>query len=420
MTHSNSHLSLANLDEWLFYLESIHATEIDMGLARIASVAKCLQIDLSHTTVVTVAGTNGKGTTCAFLENALLAQGHSVAVYSSPHIEYFNERLRINKHLIDDQRLIKAFERIEISRADVSLTYYEFTTLAAMMIVQQCSPEYFILEVGLGGRLDATNLIDSDISVITSIDLDHQHFLGNTRDAIGYEKAGILRGNKPGVIGDLQVPNSVLDYAKKIGCNSIVRNQDFHIVGANITRPWQYQSKLFTLNDLPAPFIPRDNVATGLMVLEQLGFSLTETNVRQWITSTKLEGRTEILSKQPLVILDVGHNPHAARYLNGFVKANKRGNVFAVVAMLKDKDIQATLHEMTDCVDVWHVASLANPRGANKQILEQILKDENIACNSFDNVVDAYKIAKEKANNNDMILVFGSFFTVASIKKSAL
>lgn len=420
MTHSNSHLSLANLDEWLFYLESIHTTEIDMGLERISCVANQLHIDLTHMKVITVAGTNGKGTTCAFLENAILANNHSVAVYSSPHIERFNERLRINKELVNDSQLIAAFNRIERARGNISLTYYEYTTLAALLITQQLSPQYFILEVGLGGRLDATNLIDSDIGVITSIDLDHQNFLGNTREAIGFEKAGILRARKPGVIGDLDVPESVIKHANSIDCALVIRNQDFHVIARGLNSQWQYQSKQYSLKNLPIPNIPRDNVATGLMVLEQLGFHLTEQQVSQWIKSTQLEGRTEIVSTQPFVVLDVGHNPQATRYLSRFVNANKQGKVYAIVAMLADKDIKATMQEMYDSVDVWHVASLTNTRGANKKILEQILKDSNIACNSFDNVVDAYKIAKEKANNNDMILVFGSFFTVANIKKSAL
>ncbi|KGK00975.1 bifunctional tetrahydrofolate synthase/dihydrofolate synthase [Thalassotalea sp. ND16A] len=418
MNQTTSHSSLSSLDEWLFYLESIHATEIDMGLARISVVAKRLNIALTTSTVITVAGTNGKGTTCAFLENALISDGHSVAVYSSPHIEKFNERLRINHQYIDDQSLINAFVRIEESRAEISLTYYEYTTLAALLITENLLPDYVILEVGLGGRLDATNLIDSDIAVITSIDIDHQAFLGNTREAIGSEKAGIFRSGRPAIIGDLQVPASVTEYCQQIQCLPIVRKQHFDIQSEGLDRCWDWQCSNFVLNDLPPTFIPRDNVATALMVLKQLNVELTTEKVSSWILTTKLQGRTEVVRQQPMVVLDVAHNPHAARYLNKYVTANAKGKVFAITAMLADKDIKGTLTEMFDCVDHWYVASLNNSRGASQEKLGKILKDANIICNSFDNVVDGYRIALENANNNDMIIIFGSFFTVAEIKKS--
>ncbi|WOH37593.1 bifunctional tetrahydrofolate synthase/dihydrofolate synthase [Thalassotalea fonticola] len=418
MNQLNSHLQLASLDEWLFYLESIHPTEIDMGLSRITEVVQRLNISLTPSKIITVAGTNGKGTTCAFIENALQDEGHSVAVYSSPHIEKFNERLRINKVLIDDESLIAAFKRIEQTRKEISLTYYEYTTLAALLIAEKVKPEFLILEVGLGGRLDATNVIDADIAVITSIDIDHQALLGNTREAIGYEKVGIARVNTPIIIGDLNVPQSVKNYCDDIGCIAKIRNQDFHLLSENLTSHWQWQAEGVLIANLPAPFIPRDNIATALMVLNELGINFKPKQVVHWINTTKLEGRTEIVKSEPLVVLDVGHNPHAARYLNKFVKANQKGKVHAIAAMLDDKDIQGTLSEMYDCVDFWYVSSLSVHRGAKQQKLNQILKDDNIKCNSFDNVDDAYRIALANADNNDMILIFGSFFTVAKIKKS--
>jgi dihydrofolate synthase/folylpolyglutamate synthase len=196
--NSSHYQDLTNLDQWLYYLENLHSTEIDLGLSRVGKVAERLAIDLSFAKVITVAGTNGKGTTCAFIENALLnnealKSKQGVAVYSSPHIEHFNERLRINKQDIGDQALIEAFKLIEDAREDISLSYYEFTTLAALLILMDTRPSFIILEVGLGGRLDATNIIDADIAVITTIDLDHQSFLGNDREAIGLERAGLMR-----------------------------------------------------------------------------------------------------------------------------------------------------------------------------------------------------------------------------------
>ena len=422
MPNLTSHSSFTQLDEWLFYLESIHATEIDMGLTRIGNVVKKLDINLKPSKVITVAGTNGKGTTCAFLENALLQQGKSVAVYSSPHIEKFNERLRINKKLISDQPLIDAFKKIELKRQDISLTYYEYTTLAALIICQQLKPDYIILEVGLGGRLDATNIIDSDLAVITSIDIDHQAFLGDTRELIGYEKAGIVRANCPVVIGDLDVPKSVLEHCRKVAAKPFIRNEEFHLSANSsqhaFSNDWQWQSANTELSMLPATKIPQDNVATALMTLELLGLPLEQSTVSQWINATQLEGRTEIVKQNPLVVVDVAHNPHAAEYLQRYVSAHKQGKVHAVVAMLADKDISGTIATMLPVVDDWYVASLSVPRGASKQILSNILAQNNIIANSFDKVSDAYKIALDKANNNDMILVFGSFFTVANIKKS--
>lgn len=417
MTILNSHSKLTSLNEWLFYLESIHSKEIDMGLERISMVAKRLAISLDKSKVITVAGTNGKGTTCAFIEHALLSQHHSVAVYSSPHIKDFNERLRINAQLIDDQSLITAFNQIELARAEISLTYYEYTTLAALMICQQLQPDFVILEVGLGGRLDATNIIDSDVSVITSIDLDHQAFLGNDRSSIGKEKAGIVRANKPVIIGEPAMPTDVLDFCRQKKAITVVREQDFFITN-NDSPNWSWSYQQQSLSNLPQPFIPQDNVATALTTLTVLGIALEHNAVSQWILNTKVEGRTEIVSEQPLVVLDVAHNPHAARYLAKFVQRQNKQQVFAVTAMLADKDIKSTLQTMLACVDHWYVGSLDVPRGANHEIMTNALKDLGKDSNSFDNITDAYRMAVDNANNNDMILVFGSFFTVAKIKQS--
>lgn len=417
MTILNSHSKLTSLNEWLFYLESIHSKEIDMGLDRISMVAKRLAISLDKSKVITVAGTNGKGTTCAFIEHALLSQSHSVAVYSSPHIKDFNERLRINAQLIDDQSLITAFNQIELARAEISLTYYEFTTLAALMICQKLQPDFVILEVGLGGRLDATNMIDSDVAVITSIDLDHQAFLGNDRSSIGKEKAGIVRANKPVIIGEPAMPIDVLEFCNKQKAISIVREQEFN-VDNQASGSWAWHYKQYSFKNLPQPFIPQDNVATALTTLTVLGIELEQSSVCQWILDTKLEGRTEVIKEQPLVVLDVAHNPHAARHLAKFVQRQNKQKVFAVTAMLADKDIKATLATMLACVDHWYVGSLDVPRGANKEIMANVLKDLGKGSNSFDNITDAYRIALDNANNNDMILVFGSFFTVAKIKQS--
>jgi len=456
-----------NLNEWLCYLETIHNTEIDLGLSRISQVAKRLHIDFSFTRVITVAGTNGKGTTCAFLENALLSetvngQKQKVAVYSSPHIEHFNERLRINKRDIDDQSLISAFEKIEIARGEISLSYYEYTTLAAFLVLMVVKPDVIILEVGLGGRLDATNIIDADVAVITTIDIDHQAYLGNDRETIGFEKAGIMRGDQHIIIGDPNAPQSVLNYAKKINeaiattnkdqafSKIKVRNKDFYITNPDSSnnpdqQSWQWHyveednigidesgSKTeFSLNNLVNTHIPQDNVVTALMVLKQLSVRLTTRKVNALIEQTQVAGRTELfkynefkesqIKQQCDVMLDVGHNPHAGRYLakklSQFKTQNQYQRIIAVVAMLADKDITNTLTPFNEIIDDWNLASLAVPRAATS---EQMIKELTLFTNSincFDNITQAFKMANLKAESTDLILVFGSFYTVAEIRQ---
>jgi len=439
MSKSNSshYQDFTNLDQWLYYLENLHSTEIDLGLTRVGEVADRLAVDLSFAKVITVAGTNGKGTTCAFLENALLSSltpqttpelthecNQGVAVYSSPHIERFNERLRINKVDVEDQPLIEAFRKIEQARGDISLSYYEYTTLAALLVLMNVRPRFIILEVGLGGRLDATNIIDADIAVITTIDLDHQAFLGDDRESIGFEKAGIMRHKQVIVVGDTNSPKSVIEYAHQLnaqhGETLFVREQDF--LCKNKQSCWQWQSKQTILTDLVATFIPQDNVATALMALEQLGLSLTTKIVNDIILKTKVAGRTELVQQlgQCDVILDVGHNPQATRYLSAYLKQlkqqDKYQNIYAVVAMLGDKDISASLDSLKGDINFWYTGPLSVPRAASLEVMKSKLSVISDKVNCFDNVDDAFKMAYQQANSSDLILVFGSFFTVAKIR----
>ncbi len=454
--HFKSHSKgCKNLSEWLCYLETIHNTEIELGLSRIGKVANRLAIDFSFATVITVAGTNGKGTTCAFLENALLNEtacngqtsktGLAVAVYSSPHIEHFNERLRVNKIDVDDQAFIDAFEQIEQARTEISLSYYEFTTLAAFLVLMKLKPNVIILEVGLGGRLDATNIIDADIAVITTVDLDHQAFLGNDRESIGFEKAGIMRANQNIIIGDLSPPHSVLNHAQQVNqslsqgdkeqalAKVKVREQDFTVVeqaiASNEQTLWYWQCRdknnvqeaNFYLNNLQATHIPRDNVATALMVLKQLGLHLTTGKVNKLIEQTKVAGRTEMFSHHCDVMLDVGHNPHAGKYLanqlNRLRKQKGYTKIIAVTAMLADKDISNTLLSLSEQIDDWYIAPLNVPRAATLESMKEILKGFTNSINCFDNITQAFRIAIQEAKQTDLILIFGSFYTVAEIRK---
>ncbi|MGL1958121.1 MAG: bifunctional tetrahydrofolate synthase/dihydrofolate synthase [Colwellia sp.] len=456
-SHSGDHKDLI---QWLYYLETIHNVEIDLGLARINVVAKQLSIDLSFATVITVAGTNGKGTTCAFLENALLDEQKSVAVYSSPHIERFNERLRVNKLDVDDNCFIEAFERIERVRADISLSYYEFTTLAALLILMKQQPDVIILEVGLGGRLDATNIIDADVAVITTIDLDHQAFLGDNRESIGFEKAGVMRANQHIVIGDPNPPKSVLAHALSVNnilldsCasleqhtslnSSIAINPHINVHGVDFfvkqtlsnenAACWQWQYKStessndIVLIDLQPAHIPQNNVATALMVLCQLGVLLSSEKVNILLNKTRLAGRAELFKKNQLnqqkscdVLLDVAHNPQAARYLadklQQYRQQNKYQNIYAVASMLGDKDITATFIELKDEIDHWYLGQLAMPRAASTDHMKEKLNEYTNSINCFDNVTQAFKMVNQDATLSDLIVVFGSFHTVAEIRR---
>lgn len=410
-----SHCDDKTLPQWLSYLETIHAQEIDLGLERISLVAQRLNIDFSFATVITVAGTNGKGTTCAFIENYVANEKFSVAVYSSPHIERFNERLRVNHDEVSDSPWIEALKRVEQAREDISLTYYEFTTLAAFLVLCQIKPEYIILEVGLGGRLDATNIIDADIAVLTTVDLDHQAFLGDTREAIGREKAGIFRANRPAVIGDLNLPNSVREYGKAINANLLVRNTDFSIQQIDDAL-WQWQGMNHTLEGLSPTHIPQNNVATALAVLEQLAMPLSSDKVNTVIDKTKVAGRTEIFHLDCDVMLDVGHNPQAARYLAEVLSNKSYTRIRAVVGMLKDKDIKTTLQEIKPEINEWYFGSLSVPRAATAKEISQKVAELGIQGNCFDKVSQAFTMAKQDASSDDLILVFGSFFTVAEIR----
>lgn len=450
--NSSHSKDLSSLDEWLSYLETIHFTEIDLGLTRIAQVAKRLNICLDFATVITVAGTNGKGTTCAFLENALLdkenvkqldskqqsADSSGVAVYSSPHIKRFNERLRVNQQDVADERFIAAFEQVEQARQEISLSYYEYTTLAAFLVLMKLKPRVIILEVGLGGRLDATNIIDADVAVITTIDLDHQAFLGNTREKIGFEKAGIMRTDQIIIVGDTEAPKSVVAHANSLTSDASeenillsVRNKDFWLTEQK-NDCWSWHSKHLDVNELVKTNIPRDNVATALMVLAKLGIVLSKDMVNTLIEATKVAGRTELvmpnnckhLQMRCDVMLDVGHNPQAARYLaKQLAKLKAQGryaNVHAVVAMLVDKDIEASLNALTNEVAYWYIGQLSVPRASTAEQAASSLRKTSNSVNCFDNVTEAFKIANENANSNDLILVCGSFFTVAEIRELLL
>lgn len=407
--------SNAALEQWLDYLLSIHPTEIDMGLTRVSKVAQTLGLlDLGQSKIVTVAGTNGKGTTCAMLENILRLSGLTVGVYSSPHMLKYNERVRINGSDASDSAFVAAFEQIEAARAEISLTFFEYATLAGLILFKAAKLDVVILEVGLGGRLDATNIIDADISVVTSVDLDHESYLGNTRELVGREKAGIFRRGKAAIVGEPNLPHTVNDVANEVGAILYrVGNEFSYQVHGNL---WSFQGQVLKLHYLALPTLPLPNAATVLAVIEQGWPDIAPAIIAQGISTARLTGRLERVSEQPLVLLDVAHNPHAARFLVQQLAPMVVGKrVFALCGMLKDKDIAGVLPVIHPLVDTWYLVSLHGERGASSAMLRKTLAPEASAF-EFESIAEAWSALKAQINPDDVVIVFGSFYTVAGFK----
>ncbi len=400
-----------SLCDWLSYLERIHPQTIDLGLERVSAVARRLGVDTLPMPVILVAGTNGKGTTCAMLESIYRAAGYRVGVYASPHLVRYNERVRVDGADASDAALCDALAAVEQARDGISLTFFEFGTLAALWIFSRQTPDVVILEVGLGGRLDATNLISADVAVITSIALDHCDWLGDDRESIGREKAGICRAGRPLVCGEPDAPASIAAVAARVGATLLQCDQAF---SAQRDGPvWHFRGQHQQWHALPFPVLPWQNAITALAVVEQMSLPVNEAHIRQGLSEARLAGRMQRWGERPNVILDVAHNPHSAAYLAGqFAQTTCKGRRFAVVGMLKDKDITQTLAQMLPVVDQWFLASLAGPRAASAQ---QLLTCLGLAATTYDTVVDAYTDALRQASDDDEIVVFGSFFTVAAV-----
>ncbi|MDE4006862.1 bifunctional tetrahydrofolate synthase/dihydrofolate synthase [Glaesserella parasuis] len=413
-----------SLETWLSYLEKSHFKPIDMGLERIRKVAEELDLLKPAPYVITVAGTNGKGSTCKLLEMALLKAGLKVGVYSSPHLIHYNERVRIQGQAVGNADLIATFDYIEQHKS-ASLTYFEFGTLAALDLFRKAKVDVAILEVGLGGRLDATNIVDPDFAVITSIDIDHVEFLGDNREAIGREKAGIFRPNIPVVIGESDCPQSILDHAKELQCHVFRRDIDWKFSVESDRLQWQSKTKSLTV---PLPKIPQPNCATALAVLTQLPFELSDEILVQAVEEAKMTARFQLLGEQdfatfsqnrPLaqVIIDVGHNPHAARYLSDrlaeWIQPNRK--IYAVFSALVDKDLSGIVEPLEELIDEWHCAGLQGYRGqSGTEVKSKLLTAlPNAKAVAYENVIEASQVLFETANEQDIILVFGSFHTVA-------
>jgi dihydrofolate synthase/folylpolyglutamate synthase len=497
------------LADWLTHLESLHPKTIALGLERVAQVKQRLNLNPSFPVIV-VGGTNGKGSVCAMLEAILYAAGYKVGCYTSPHLLHYNERVRVAKQPVSDAELCASFEEIERARkpwvadkqvtsliptfpqggkeplpplplgegggegsnAEIPLTYFEFGTLAAMQCFIAHKVEVAILEVGLGGRLDAVNVFDNDCALVTSVDIDHVDYLGDTREKIGFEKAGIFRAGRVAICADANVPNSLRDHAKNIGAELWCIGNDFGFslpsptgrgagregAGVKITtisltlkKPlatrlggqetpaeslvisqwereqlkmqWDYRSKLGARNALPHPALrgafQLNNASAVLAVLDvmQARLPVSMAAVRRGLTEVELTGRFQFVPGKPQLILDVAHNPHAARSLAQNFANLPPAKTFAVFAMLKDKDMAGVVELMNAHVDVWLVAGINAPRGASSAELAQVLADATVRGEvlQFADVAQALRFAYKAAGENDRIAAFGSFYTVAAV-----
>lgn len=404
----------SSLVDWLFYLESVHPANIAMGLERVASVANNIGLLNTSSKIILIAGTNGKGTTARCLESLLLAQGLSVGTYASPHLTHYNERVRVNGQELSDQYHVDAFHLLEQGRKDTALTYFEYGTLAALAIFKRCEVDYVLLEVGLGGRYDATNIVTPFASVITTIDLDHKEYLGDTRELVAYDKAGIFRENTPAIIGDLNIPHTMTDYGDEINAKMVLSGSDFIFKEHADTFSWQYQQ--YNL-ELAKPAIPSQNAATALTTLSVLNLLPSESVIKACLANLVVEGRFEQLSDQPLVYTDVAHNPESARYLASKLLSykDKGFKIHALVAMLADKDKAGVLKEVSHLVDQWSLASLNGPRGDSASNLQNALQSipHNDIKHSYNSVAAALDVILPTQQNDTVLIVFGSFFTVA-------
>ncbi|TCP94817.1 dihydrofolate synthase/folylpolyglutamate synthase [Cricetibacter osteomyelitidis] len=414
------------LAEWLSYLENSHFKAIDLGLERVKTVAQELDLLRPAPLVITVGGTNGKGTTCRLLETLLLNAGLRVGVYSSPHLIRYNERVRIQNQELADSEHTASFAFIEQHKSQ-SLTYFEYSTLSALHLFKRAKLDVGILEVGLGGRLDATNIVDADIAVITGIDIDHVDFLGSDRNRIAFEKAGIFRAGKPAVIGEPNIPPAMLQHAEQLHCVISCCNQDWQFSKSG--EYWQWQNKRVRLENLPLCRIPLANAATALAVLPYLPFDISSEIIHQSLQQVELTGRFQQLRGEQLVklgnpaqlpqmIIDVGHNPHAARYLAEKLTALKpsiKGKIITVCGILKDKDANGVLSPLLPIIDHWHCVTLNGYRGqSGLELLKTLqgLAQSTVSAQAEDSVQAGVQSAVQNADKNDLILVFGSFHTV--------
>ena len=414
-----------SLQDWLAWQTTLHAREIELGLDRIQKVAQRLNVIESPFPVITVAGTNGKGSTVAILSTILHHAGYKVGTYTSPHIIHYSERIRVGLRCVTDEQLCASFAKIDVARGDISLSFFEFATLAALDIFHEQRVEVVVLEVGMGGRLDATNLIDCDLAFVTSIGLDHTEWLGSDRESIAIEKAGIFRPNIPAICGDVTPPKTIAQVAKQIGAHLYQINSDYHYQVAHSS--WSFMTDGYELHGLPLPSLSGAvqirNAANALMGLHCLHDKLpisTEA-IKTGLREVTLEGRFQRIVKDCEIILDVAHNYDSAKVLaENLLALPKPRKAIAVFAILSDKDLDGIVDIIHPYVDQWYISAVDSQRSMHIKQVEQALKQRcpNVVMTSFETVEQAYSQAQNDAEKGDRIIVFGSIFTVAEVLAS--
>src|SRR3990167_2009506 len=426
------------LSDWLYFLENRHRTEVKLRLVNPKLVAKYLDVLDWQIPVITVAGTNGKGSTVASLAAIYMANGYNVGSFTSPHLISFNERICINNNQITDKELCNAFHQIENSRNGIEITYFESSLLAALLHFKNANLDLIILEVGVGGRLDATNIIDSDLAIITTIDIDHEEYLGNTREAIGSEKSGIMRTNKPCIFGDYNRPQSIDDYANQIQAHIISLGDDYSftlekgnlklLIKEDKIKFWQslnllkMQGECQNYFTLPIPQI--NSKAASMAIVASVCLSdllpVTYKNVTDAITSVRLPGRLQMLDREVKILYDVSHNVQSVELLADFIAKNRpSGKIHAVFSGLKDKDIAGLIKPLVGLVNFWYPAVLVSKRASSKDILQEaLLQQTESAVSCYESPILAFQQAMKHADAGDLIVIYGSFVLVGAIMES--
>lgn len=415
----------SSLVDWLAWQETLHPVGIDLGLDRCRAVMARMGCDRIGGTIVTVAGTNGKGSSVALLESIYSAAGYRVASYTSPHLLRYNERIRLDREPVDDAAICAAFARVDQARGDVSLTYFEFGTLAAFAVFADAAPDVCVLEVGLGGRLDAVNLVDADVALITAIDLDHQDWLGTTRDAIAREKAGIMRSGRPAVCSDHDAPPALSEIAAEIGCPLRRLGVEFHFEANR--DDWEWWSSRHRWLELPHPALPGEhqyrNAAGVLQAVSDLADAVpvTAQAIRDGLRTMRLRGRFERLSGDVEYLLDVAHNPAAALILAAALRAdaetgNKQGKTFVLFGIMADKDAAGFIAALEDGVDEWHMVTLPGARAARAADLVALRRRTGSgrkSARAHESIAAAHAWVAAQARPGDRVVVTGSHIAVS-------
>jgi len=412
-----------HLHEWLAWQETLHSQKIELGLERISDVANNMGVAKPQYKTIVVAGTNGKGSIVTILESIFHHAGYRVGAYTSPHLLRYNERIRVRQQNADDNSLCNAFDRVDRARGDTSLSYFEFGTLAAMQIFAESELDVAIYEVGLGGRLDAVNILDAEVAIVSSIGIDHVQWLGSTRESIGFEKAGVFRANRPAICGDTNPPNSLIEYAEKLGTELLLINKDYSYTKQNDDM-WSFSGENLIWDDLPMPSLYGEkqigNAATALMALIQLDdhLAVTRESVDRGLSNTSLLGRFQRIPGPCEIILDVAHNLDSAKVLVDNLRELKPASkTIAVFAVLADKDVCGIIECVGGLFDEWHISQLDSERALEK---ENLIKQLDNCCHdcvifTYSSISEAYNAAKNTLDKSMRIVVFGSFLTVAEV-----